>query len=534
MVLSLWGVSLVLALFQLTAIEDWLEDKLPEATQSRIEPWMHALKAAGILRPVTLASEQLAALREVVNAPVTVLQAPDRVASTSGAGAGAANSSPSKTPSKAQMGPPRPKAQATRVVRAPAKRRVLVVGASSIQFSIGVNFERLLKRYEGVSVRRFGKLATGLSRPDFLNWPKTLSDLVTRFQPDLVIANFGGNDAQGITLEDGRKIHYGKPGWDDAYKARIVEMIDIVKRGGADWVMLGMPIMRSKKFSAKMAHLNILQKEATEAEGQLFLSTWEMSSTASGEYKSSLDWQGKKALMRTSDGVHYTNHGGDFVVQSLLGQIERWVELRRSAPESGYVQPRALQSAGSKRYGYLLYTPKRPPKGPAVMFFGPSTWDGADFRKDPHEALLALAEAQQRVIWRPEALQSVSDTVWFLTQGAKAGLSKAPWLKHGLWLMGEGDGLLLALRLARDPALPMQGLALGPGALSPEMKHLLGELPSKLRIVVVTPKDGDTREIQAWLQAAGRPFESILVSDSPQLEPFGLQRLLEATALPPS
>src|SRR5688572_7891924 len=127
-------------------------------------------------------------------------------------------------------------------------KRVLLIGASSMQFAIGQAFEQQLTAYEGLEVRRVAKVSTGLSRPDEFNWPAKLEELLAEHRPDLVIVNFGGNDAQNIPLPNRQRAEFGKPAWDDLYGARVAEFVARIRASGAQAVMIGMPIMRSPDF----------------------------------------------------------------------------------------------------------------------------------------------------------------------------------------------------------------------------------------------------------------------------------------------
>src|SRR5438876_3243082 len=161
---------------------------------------------------------------------------------------------------------------------APMKRRVLVVGASSIQFAMGVELERRLPTYEGVKAKRFGQLATSLSRPDLFDWPAQVDTLSRQFKPDLVIANFGGNCVQNVPTSEYQELEFGTDEWDELYTERVKEIVAVAQKHGADMVFAGMPNMRDPKFASKMERVNRVQRLAAEAAGALWISTWEMTS----------------------------------------------------------------------------------------------------------------------------------------------------------------------------------------------------------------------------------------------------------------
>ena len=54
-----------------------------------------------------------------------------------------------------------------------------------------------------------GLQSTGLSRPDYYNWPSALQVFMTQYHPDIVLIMLGGNDAQTIWTLSGDKIPFG-------------------------------------------------------------------------------------------------------------------------------------------------------------------------------------------------------------------------------------------------------------------------------------------------------------------------------------
>ncbi len=78
-----------------------------------------------------------------------------------------------------------------------------------MQFYLGSELERRLERYRQVELHRFGKLGTGLARPDNFDWSKHITSLLEGFKPHIVIGQFGGNDGQPLQQRDGTLVLYG-------------------------------------------------------------------------------------------------------------------------------------------------------------------------------------------------------------------------------------------------------------------------------------------------------------------------------------
>ncbi len=333
--------------------------------------------------------ESLQDVRKAINAPYTVLEAEPV-------------EEPPPPPDVEPPPPPVAEPGALPHHVGARKRRVLVIGASSIQFAVGVEFEKRLPTYDGVKVKRFGQLATGLSRPDFMDWPKKLEALASQFKPDLVITNFGGNDAQAIPVGKYDKTKFTDPGWDDEYAKRVKEIIDISKKHGADVVMLGMPIMRKVSFKEKITRLNRVTKKTAEAEGALYISTYEMASTPDGEYRKTIEYNGKRGLMRTSDGIHYTRLGAQYVVEQVMQAIQRRYRFVDPEPELAVPQPHGFESEIlGERVDYVAYVPRgEGEKFSWVVMTPKPAW--SEWPNHPHRALQRAAQSRKQIVVLPK------------------------------------------------------------------------------------------------------------------------------------
>jgi uncharacterized protein len=283
---------------------------------------------------------------------------------------------------------------------APAKRRVLVIGASSIQFALGVELERYLPTYEGVKSKRFGKLATGLARPDFFDWPKKLDELAQQFKPDLVIANYGGNCVQPIPVGDKMiEVDTGEE-WDRLYGSRVKDLVDIAKKHGADFVFLGMPNMRDPKFTRKMERLNRVQRRAAEDAGAMWISVWEMTSTAKGEYLTEIEWQGERGLLRAIDGVHYRTLGARYIVDEAMQAVERRFLLSPQDQTLARAEPHSFESSAGS-IDYVAFVPKtagEANKLPVVYVVPGAEAKWSEWPNYPHRELQKLAMQHQLVL----------------------------------------------------------------------------------------------------------------------------------------
>jgi uncharacterized protein len=214
----------------------------------------------------------------------------------------------------------------------PAPKRILIIGASSIQEELGAALEREVKSYRGVEVLRFGRISSGLARPDYFAWPDKLQELIDQFHPDLVLAQWGGNDCQTLTAADGSAVaNYDTPEWDAEYARRVGAMIAQIETSGAKAVLLGMPCMKKKSFSHRIEHLNSVTEAACQSGGAAYITLWDLTRTDKGEMKATVVVDGKDHMMRLSDGIHFSEPGAKYMAGEIFARLRKFVSLTPGA-----------------------------------------------------------------------------------------------------------------------------------------------------------------------------------------------------------
>ncbi len=216
---------------------------------------------------------------------------------------------------------------------APAPRRVLLVGASSIQTDLGRALERHLEVFEGVEVLRHGRHSTGMARPDYFDWNARALELNADFRPDLVVAQFGGNDGQGLTDRDtGRAVApFFTDAWDAEYGTRLEAFVDLFADDGVPVVILGMPAMRNAYHQSKMARINTVTRAACERAGAYFVDTFAMTADAEGNPLARAEVDGRTRIVHASDGMHLSLYGSDMVAAGIVDALGGWFTFTRPA-----------------------------------------------------------------------------------------------------------------------------------------------------------------------------------------------------------
>ena len=161
------------------------------------------------------------------------------------------------------------------------------------------------------------RYVSGLSRPDFFDWPAYIADQLPALNPDAVVVMFGGNDAQDVEF-GGERFNVGTDAWVDLYAARVGEAMDVLLTGVDHVYWIGLPIMRSDRFTANAQTMNAAYRDGADARpGVTYISSFELFTDEDGDYNAYLD--GK--LMRFTDGAHFVWNGAYRLADAVLPVI---------------------------------------------------------------------------------------------------------------------------------------------------------------------------------------------------------------------
>lgn len=208
-----------------------------------------------------------------------------------------------------------------------APLRVLIVGDS-----VGTDLGQYalvddLGRTGVVSATLDGHIATGLTRPDYFNWPEELHNDLVSEHPQLVIVCIGANDAQN-TIVNGRVLVYGTQAWDNMYSSRIGAFIAEATSTGSRVLWVGMPPMASSQLNAQMQHLDYLyQTQVSRHIGAEFLSSVPALGGRGGIYTAFKTVQGSSALIRTDDGIHLEGAGAELLSKAVISDMDKVYNL---------------------------------------------------------------------------------------------------------------------------------------------------------------------------------------------------------------
>jgi hypothetical protein len=196
--------------------------------------------------------------------------------------------------------------------------RVFLAGDSFLQ-DVATGVTRLMEEDGRFEVETESKPATGLSRPDAVDWPLHLRETMPE-NTEIVVLSFGGNDAQDM-LDGRRVIKVGTPEWAEEYQHRIGQILDVATAGGRTVLWLGVPASNPANIENARPVMNAAaQEEIKRRPAALYIETTNALSR-DGNFTTTLRIDGEDKRVRRPDGFHVTITGANLVAQLVLEEL---------------------------------------------------------------------------------------------------------------------------------------------------------------------------------------------------------------------
>jgi hypothetical protein len=206
-----------------------------------------------------------------------------------------------------------------RRVPSPDQPVEVLLAGDSLMGNLSDEFIRLVHDDPRVDVSTDVHVSTGLARPDVLDWPAELANVVQQRQPDVVVLMLGANDDQPMRDADGHHVQVGSDGWRAEYERRVAQMMDIAGASGRTVVWVGLPAVdRDVLNRAKDVMNAVVRTEAAARPLAHVVDTVPLLGGPGGEYEDYLpNAAGTPIRVRENDGVHITHAGCDLVTPTL-------------------------------------------------------------------------------------------------------------------------------------------------------------------------------------------------------------------------
>ncbi len=202
------------------------------------------------------------------------------------------------------------------------------IGGDSMTRDYGLAFQSKLGARPGFTVDVDYRISSGLTRPDYFDWPAELADHVLPTKPQIIVIMFGANDAQGMELPNG-VFQVDSPEWKAEYTRRVGDTMDLLAGDGRLVIWVGQPYMRDQQFSDRMAALDeIYRTQAATRPWVRYLDSRPVLSPADHPgYAAYLpDGSGAPTLARQEDGIHLSEFGADKLADATIDLILQMVQ----------------------------------------------------------------------------------------------------------------------------------------------------------------------------------------------------------------
>jgi hypothetical protein len=233
----------------------------------------------------------------------------------------------STIPQLAEVGVAQPPADADvepesiRSVSAESPLNLLVVGDSQAEFPGQALTNRAVKGKIPYEVEFDSRIATGLARPDYFDWPSRL--LEVDGSVEAVVLFFGGNDYQDMEL-DGERLVRGSDDWLTEYRSRIDLVLDTLSAEGRQIFWIANPPVRDSATSQALGDMNSEVRAAASLRSWVTVIAADERFAPSGRFSAYLrDADGVETRVRSGDGVHLTAKGAGWLADMIVAEIAR-------------------------------------------------------------------------------------------------------------------------------------------------------------------------------------------------------------------
>jgi uncharacterized protein len=214
--------------------------------------------------------------------------------------------------------------------------RLLVMGDSDAG-TFGPYLESLMDDTGMVDSEVDYKVSSGLSRPDFFDWPAHATSKLEEVDPDIVVVTFGGNDAQGMATLDGEFPTEwtdpvgGRDTWHPEYRRRAGEFVDLLTGDERTVIWVGIPNDNNPEVTKRLKVQDQAVRAALkERPDVIFVDTWRRFSGRDGNWAEYVidPRDGKGKDVRAEDGFHLNENGAEILALDIANVIRADLEAR--------------------------------------------------------------------------------------------------------------------------------------------------------------------------------------------------------------
>lgn len=193
------------------------------------------------------------------------------------------------------------------------------LGGDSMTIELAQSVTEAVTGRAEIDLTTHPQVNSGLTRPDFFDWPRYFAEEVLPTDPEVVVVMFGANDSQGMEV-DGKAFAPSTPEWQEEYRRRAGVIMDQLRGPGRLVLWVGQPHMRDAGFDARMGVLDDIY--ASEAEGRPWVRFLDSRPVLSPDGEGYQATAADGRSLRQGDGIHLDRDGAAALAEAVVAAVE--------------------------------------------------------------------------------------------------------------------------------------------------------------------------------------------------------------------
>lgn len=205
--------------------------------------------------------------------------------------------------------------------RTPSAEQPLRVwlGGDSMTIELAQSVTEAVTGRAEIDLTTHPEVSSGLTRPDFFDWPGYFAEEVLPTDPEVMVVMFGANDSQGMEV-DGEAFSPSTTEWQAEYRRRVGLIMDQLRGTGRLVLWVGQPRMRDAGFDERMGVLDDIY--ASEAEGRPWVRFLDSRPVLSPDGEGYQATAADGRSLRQGDGIHLDRDGAAALAEAVVAAVE--------------------------------------------------------------------------------------------------------------------------------------------------------------------------------------------------------------------
>jgi lysophospholipase L1-like esterase len=174
-------------------------------------------------------------------------------------------------------------------------------------------------------------VSSGLNDPGFFSWPQRATAQLSTDDPEVVVFIIGANDTMAPQPQPVDT--NGTPLWRDRYAVLVQQMLDLLTANNRFVFWVGAPTLRDSTADAAVKQIDDVARGVVLAHrNAAYVDAYQLFGDTQGKYAAELPGPGGRLeLVRSDDGIHFTQAGADLLARSIFGPLDGRCRLTAQA-----------------------------------------------------------------------------------------------------------------------------------------------------------------------------------------------------------